>query len=107
MSPWEPPADAGLTIAISDANEHHQAGHLINELEALAEAQDHLDAWRAGVVHQARDKYSPNHRQYTWQTIGSALGITKQAAQQRYGHKNHWTAADTTAGLTPSMLAKP
>ena len=101
MSPWEPPADAGLTIAISDANEHHQAGHLINELEALAEAQVHLDAWRAGIVHQAREK------KYTWQTIGSALAITKQAAQQRYGHKDHWTAADTAAGLTPSMLAKP
>ena len=43
----------------------------------------------------------------TWSTIGMALGMTKQAAQQRYGHKDYWTAADTTAGLTPSMLSKP
>ena len=43
----------------------------------------------------------------TWEQIGDALAITKQAAQQRYGHKDPWTAADTAAGLTPSMLAKP
>ena len=41
----------------------------------------------------------------TWEQIGDALGITKQAAQQRYGHKNHWTAADTAAGQTPSMFS--
>lgn len=40
----------------------------------------------------------------TWQEIGDALAITKQAAQQRFGHKNHWTAADTAAGQTPSMF---
>jgi len=43
----------------------------------------------------------------TWELIGSELGISKQAAQQRYGHKDHWTATDTAAGLTPSMLRKP
>lgn len=101
MTAWTPPADAGLTIAISDANEHHQANNLNSELAALAEAQDHLDAWRATVVHQAREKG------YTWEAIGRALAISKQAAQQRYGRKNYWTAADTAAGLTPSMLAKP
>jgi len=101
MSPWEPPADAGLTVAISDANEHHQAGHLIMELEALAEAQQHLDAWRATVVHQARANGS------TWEGIGNALGVKKQAVQQRYGRKDHWTTADTAEGLTPSMLTRP
>lgn len=43
----------------------------------------------------------------TWEQIGDALAITKQAAQQRYGHKDHWTAADTAAGLTPSMIQAP
>ena len=96
---WAPPADAGLTVAISDANEHHQAGEPINELEALAEAQHHLDAWRAAVAHQAHENG------HSWSTIGTALGITKQAAHQRYGKKNHWTAADTAAGLTPSIFS--
>lgn len=41
----------------------------------------------------------------TWEQIGDALAITKQAAQQRYGRKNHWTAADTAAGQTPSMFS--
>lgn len=43
----------------------------------------------------------------TWSAIADALGTTKQAAQQKYGPRNHWTAADTAAGLTPSMLTKP
>jgi hypothetical protein len=41
----------------------------------------------------------------TWQAIGDALTITKQAAQQKYGHKDHWTAANTAAGRTPSMFS--
>ena len=41
----------------------------------------------------------------TWEQIGNALHITKQAAQQRYGHKDHWTTADTTAGHTPSIFS--
>jgi hypothetical protein len=96
MTNW---ADAGLTVAISDANEYHQAGEPISELEALADAQTYLNTWRSMVVH---DAHANGH---TWATIGNALGITKQAAQQRYGHKNHWTAADTAAGLTPSMFS--
>lgn len=41
----------------------------------------------------------------TWQEISTALAITKQAAQQHYGPKSHWTAADTAAGQTPSMFS--
>lgn len=41
----------------------------------------------------------------TWKEIAEALHVTKQAAQQRYGRKDHWTAADTAAGLTPSIFS--
>lgn len=68
-------------------------------LTHLHVAASDLETATADLVHQARDE------RVTWLEIGQALGITKQAAQQRYGHKNHWTAADTAAGQTPSMFS--
>jgi len=50
-------------------------------------------------VKAARDAGVP------WSAIGDALQVTRQAAQMRYGHTNHWTAADTTAGQTPSIFS--
>jgi hypothetical protein len=47
------------------------------------------------------------HAQYargdgaTWQEIGHALGITKQAAQQRYGYRPATAADYEAAGVLP------
>ena len=52
----------------------------LNDLQDLANERADLDLriWRSVIV--ARTKG------LTWEQIGTALGVTKQAAQQRYGH---------------------
>ena len=74
-------------------------------------AQPHLEAMRlqqAKIQDLTRGiiQYVDNARAdgATWAQIGDALGITKQAAQQHYGYTSQWTAANTAAGLTPSIF---
>ena len=53
-----------------------------DQLDAVEYAQrevEHKKAWRAKVVCEARAAGA------TWEQIGKALGVSKQAAQQRYG----------------------
>lgn len=69
-------------------------GQSINELEELEGARAQLDALIADAVTHA-------HESHSYATIGNALGVTRQAAQQRYGPKKTWTAADTMAGQHP------
>jgi len=73
-------------------------------LEAIRQANVAIRNHTRGI---SRDVALCRNAGCTWEQIGDALDITKQAAQQKYGRKDHWTAADTAAGLTPSMLAKP
>jgi hypothetical protein len=63
-------------------------GQAINELEELAEARAQLDAWISEAVTRA-------HTEHSYAIIGEALGVTRQAAQQRYGPKRPWVC---TAG---------
>jgi hypothetical protein len=84
---------ANLTGVLTDAEHFIRERQEINELEALAETQSRLRAWTEDAVTEAR---SAGH---SWATIGTALSITKQAAQQRYGNTRKWTKADTEAGM--------
>lgn len=52
------------------------------ELSALADLKDEVD----GVIGQAVAAWRTQGR--SWATIGEALGVSKQAAQQRYGRFN-------------------
>jgi hypothetical protein len=52
----------------------------VNDLGELAELRDEIDARIAEVVEQQRSQ-----QQTPWATIGRVLGVSKQAAQQRYG----------------------
>ncbi len=51
----------------------------VNALIALGEARVALDERVTAFVAQAR------REDWTWRAIGIALGISRQAAQQRYG----------------------
>ena len=51
----------------------------VERLRDAAALMIHVDASRRALVLQAREEGS------SWDTIGDALGITRQAAQQRYG----------------------
>lgn len=51
------------------------------------------------------DVAAARHAGVSWEQIGKALETSKQAAQQRYGTDHRWTAADTAAGLTPSIFS--
>lgn len=51
----------------------------VNDLAELAEIRDELEAQIAYVVAQQRARLTP------WATIGRVLGVSRQAAQQRYG----------------------
>lgn len=52
----------------------------MDRLTALAEQRAAIDAAIAAEVAQRRAAG------FSWAAIGAALGITKQAAQQRYGN---------------------
>lgn len=64
----------GWTTAYGD---HYRLGRLEN-LGAFARAADELTAEAVRDARQAGD---------SWAQIGSALGVSKQAAQQRYGRR--------------------
>lgn len=52
---------------------------ITDELAAYSVVRDNLDEWINRGVRRAR------HEQVSWEAIGASLGVTKQAAQQRYG----------------------
>lgn len=56
-----------------------EAGHGQLALEAVAAARAGLDVLERQAVAMAREQGS------SWAGVGSALGISKQAAQQRFG----------------------
>jgi hypothetical protein len=62
-----------------DVSESTELENYVNALESLADIQAQLDEWKQITVYTARE-----HGE-SWQAIGNGLGITKQAAQQRYG----------------------
>src|SRR3989442_898824 len=51
----------------------------LQALAVLRAVRTSMDGWAEEVVKEARA------RDVSWSVIGSALGVTKQAAQQRYG----------------------
>jgi DNA-directed RNA polymerase specialized sigma24 family protein len=53
-------------------------GPVLDRLTAAREAIEKLQIIQAQLVHEAR------YEQLPWSHIGEALGISKQAAQQRY-----------------------
>jgi hypothetical protein len=65
-----------------------RAPHLrtLDRLDYLTDLIDSAEAVRAALVDQARTDGE------SWAKIGARLGITKQAAQQRYGRPKGFTA---------------
>lgn len=53
-----------------------------SDLADLVQLQRELDATIRQSVHAMRDEHG-----YTWQQLADELGVTKQAAQQRYGKR--------------------
>lgn len=51
-------------------------------LRAAAELRAAADEYIAREIHDLR---APQHPSFTWQQIADALGVSKQAAQKRYG----------------------
>lgn len=61
----------------------------LHRLRTLAVLEAQLEIAKREYVGMARaqNEFTPvGSTSATWQAIGDALGITKQAAQQRYGH---------------------
>ena len=56
-----------------------RAGGDVDFLPALREVQDQVDALMCAAVAACRDEG------YSWAEIGSRLGVTRQAAHERYG----------------------
>jgi hypothetical protein len=74
-------------------------GRRVDDLEDLAELlsiRSDLD----GIVTEAVRKLRHEPLCYSWTEIAEALGITRQAAQQRWGH----VGGDRIAGGQPTRL---
>ena len=65
--------------AYQQAIERMDNGESVHALQAVAAAQAGVDVIARQAVAMARAEGT------TWAVIGAALGVTKQAAQQRYG----------------------
>lgn len=70
---------AGVTACLEDAREAVVSGHAVLELACIASAEAMLEGVKCAAVRAARADGA------SWAEVGRALGITKQAAQQRYG----------------------
>lgn len=86
MSTHQTPALIPLTLAkrlaplaLSAAAKALDDGHYVYALEQTRAAQTSLDVLTRTAVRCARSEGK------TWEEIGTALGTTRQAAQQRYG----------------------
>jgi len=56
-------------------------GDALGALESAGIARESMDRLELGAVRIARAQG------WSWEQIGDALGVTKQAAQQRFGHR--------------------
>lgn len=52
------------------------------DLAALVEVRKEMERVEVEAVRMMREKY-----EYSWEMIGQDLGMTRQAAQQKYGRK--------------------
>jgi len=82
------PALIARTVALNVGRDAYQAAmdrldnrECVYALEALAAAQAGVDVLARQAVALARQDGE------TWEAIGTALGVSKQAAQQRYGRR--------------------
>jgi hypothetical protein len=66
-------------VEVAAVMTERQRAATLSSLRRLPERRAALDARTAELVHQARALDVP------WNVIGAALGVTPQAAQQRYG----------------------
>lgn len=78
------PADVDVAVEPNSSSDQGAAAprskaHLRWQLVASNELSSVAQNWRAQLVVDAREEH------WTWQEIGDALEITRQAAQQRYG----------------------
>lgn len=77
----ETPAFVGFVTRIIGAAGRRVGQGDIAALADLAGLRTQLDETITAAVRELHD----GPYQYSWSQIGTALGITKQAAQQRYG----------------------
>jgi hypothetical protein len=83
-------------VALVEADQRHTAGNTIGELVSLTDAEIMLTAWLQETVKTARDKGE------SWLTIGNAIGVTRQAAQQHYGLPRYGDGINPVDPATPS-----
>jgi len=85
---------------LSDRLTHDADAHL--ELVALARAaRSETDVLLAAAVQSARSAGC------TWEQVGTVLGMTRQAAQQRYGQPDPTASAATAGGATQRLVLRP
>ena len=70
--------------------------HSIDTLHSIVTVQAVLDETTTQLVHHLRTEEGGSH---SWAQIGEVLGISRQAAQQRYGGEG----ARTTGGVTADL----
>jgi len=57
----------------------------LSKLAALKGRQQHIESEIAGIVGVLMSPDTQGVTETTWEEIGSALGVSRQAAWQRYG----------------------
>ncbi len=90
---------ADLVAALADPSRP-----AVERLRAADGLRDALDAWLPSLAEIARAEEGQS-----WATIGSALHITRQAAQQRFGGPRRKQAAETwntDPGHDPSVAVR-
>lgn len=70
---------AGSPGMTPEQRQWHEPSQSVDELRSLVQQRNELNASITLLVSRMRERGCP------WSVIGEALGITKQAAQQRYG----------------------
>ncbi len=66
-------------VSVSDLHEADTQG--LRAIAQLAEQRDHVEDELTAAVRAARQANR------SWSEIGAMLGVSKQAAQRKYGHK--------------------